>query len=186
MPWDLCPDDLRLWWGGIHLPQKVRQMGRIVKPKTFGICGQEAQHRVVFLDGRFREACFLKMLKSMTPEEFKRTQILIDDYGRSASQTHRRVCWTCWQRQPCTALRGRSLSWIRSDPQKSLEQPFTESPLARQCGALKIGLWALPNPYLIVQAKCQLTWMRRIPDAENWSLNQIHNKSSISETWIDL
>ena len=42
-------------------------MGRIVKPKTFGICGQEAQHRVVFLDGSFREACFLKMLKSMTP-----------------------------------------------------------------------------------------------------------------------
>ena len=50
------------------------------------------------------------------PEEFKRTQILIDDYGRPASQTQRRVCWTCWQRQPCTVLRGRSLSWIRSDP----------------------------------------------------------------------
>jgi len=31
----------------------------------------EAQHRVVLLDGRFHEACFLKMLKSMTPEDFK-------------------------------------------------------------------------------------------------------------------
>ena len=42
---------------------------------------QEAEHRVVLLDGRFREVRFLKMLKSMMPEDFKRTQILILDYA---------------------------------------------------------------------------------------------------------
>ena len=50
--------------------------------QTFSSCGQAAQHRVVLVDGRFRVACFLKMLKSMAPEDLKRTQILIHDYGR--------------------------------------------------------------------------------------------------------
>ena len=50
--------------------------------QTFSSCGQAAQHRVVLVDGRFRAACALKMLKSMTPEDLKRTQILIHDYNR--------------------------------------------------------------------------------------------------------
>ena len=50
--------------------------------QTFSSCGQAAQHRVVLVDGRFRVACFLKMLKSMAPEDLKRTQILIHDYNR--------------------------------------------------------------------------------------------------------
>jgi len=50
--------------------------------QTFSSCGQAAQHRVVLVDGRFRVACFLKMLKSMAPEDLKRTQILIHDYDR--------------------------------------------------------------------------------------------------------
>ena len=50
--------------------------------QTFSSCGQAAQHRVVLVDGRFRVACFLKMLKSMSPEDLKHTQILIHDYRR--------------------------------------------------------------------------------------------------------
>ena len=50
--------------------------------QTFSSCGQAAQHRVVLVDGRFRVACFLKMLNSMAPEDLKRTQILIHDYDR--------------------------------------------------------------------------------------------------------
>ena len=50
--------------------------------QTFSSCGKAAQHRVVLVDGRFRVACFLKMLKSMAPEDLKRTQILIHDYDR--------------------------------------------------------------------------------------------------------
>ena len=50
--------------------------------QTFSSCGQAAQHRVVLVDGRFRVACFLKMLKSMAPEDLNRTQILIHDYFR--------------------------------------------------------------------------------------------------------
>ena len=50
--------------------------------QTFSRCGQTAQHRVVLVDGRFRVACFLKMLKSMAPDDLKRTEILIHDYDR--------------------------------------------------------------------------------------------------------
>ena len=50
--------------------------------QTFSSCGQAAQHRVVLVDGRFRVACFLKMLNSMAPEDLKRTQILLHDYER--------------------------------------------------------------------------------------------------------
>ena len=41
------------------------------------------QHKIVVLvDGRFRVACFLKMLKSMAPQDLNSTQILIHDYER--------------------------------------------------------------------------------------------------------
>ena len=49
-------------------------MERTDKPKT-------KKHSTVWFSGRFREVRFLKMLKSMMPEDFKRTQILIHDYA---------------------------------------------------------------------------------------------------------
>ena len=88
------------------------------------------------------------------------------------------VSWRCWNlwcqktskehrfwfmitRQPCTVLQGRSLS-----------QSFMESPLAR--------LQSVENQPL---GKCQLTSMRRVSDAENGSLSQIHNQSQHFCKW---
>eukprot|EP00434_Breviolum_minutum_P030941 symbB.v1.2.027363.t1/scaffold2803.1/size69972/5 len=54
--------------------RRIRQMERTDKPKT-------KKHSTVWFSGRFREVRFLKMLKSMMPEDFKRKQILIHDYA---------------------------------------------------------------------------------------------------------
>eukprot|EP00438_Fugacium_kawagutii_P008125 Skav207780 [mRNA] locus=scaffold5169:10058:11003:- [translate_table: standard] len=52
--------------------------------ETFGSCHRAAEHRVVLVAGRFRVACFLKMLASMSPEEASRTQLLLHDYDRES------------------------------------------------------------------------------------------------------
>ena len=49
--------------------------------QAFSTCGQAAQYRVVLVDGRFRVAGFLKMLKSMAPQDLNSTQTL-HDYER--------------------------------------------------------------------------------------------------------
>ena len=59
---------------------QTKSNGRITQTKLSVVVAK--QHNIVVLvDGRFRVACFLKMLKSMAPEDLKRTQILIHDYG---------------------------------------------------------------------------------------------------------
>lgn len=54
--------------------------------QTFGSCGIQAKRRVVLVDGRFRVACFLKMLTSISSMGWSvsATQLLIHDYERSS------------------------------------------------------------------------------------------------------
>lgn len=54
--------------------------------QTFGSCGIQATRRVVLVDGRFRVACFLKMLTSISSMGWSvsATQLLIHDYERSS------------------------------------------------------------------------------------------------------
>lgn len=46
----------------------------------FGKCHAQAKHRMVLLDGRFRVACFLKLLLAMDQESASKTSILIHNY----------------------------------------------------------------------------------------------------------
>eukprot|EP00435_Cladocopium_sp_Y103_P033493 s1635_g8.t1 len=63
-------------------PSKLRNYS----DQTFGTCGSRARQRVVLVDGRYRVACFLKMLASLAaidPQEALATQMLMHDYERT-------------------------------------------------------------------------------------------------------
>ena len=57
---------------------KAQSDGKAYSSQAFSTCGQAAQYRVVLVDGRFRVAGFLKMLKSMAPQDLNSTQTLHD------------------------------------------------------------------------------------------------------------
>eukprot|EP00438_Fugacium_kawagutii_P033183 Skav219797 [mRNA] locus=scaffold147:107136:107717:- [translate_table: standard] len=48
----------------------------------FGKCHTRAKHRMVLVDGRFRVACFLKVLLGMNQKWASKTHMLIHDYNR--------------------------------------------------------------------------------------------------------